>query len=191
MSRPNEQGFCNSDNAFKAVVVIDTVWLAALTYKVWNLSGRVAELEAENKKLLESTKRHDGLISTTKGDVTSVTTTVKKHGSEITGLSKRFKEFSSSVDPENIQTLNDRVECMFDAMKTSGVEVDDYPSDSKKDKKKRPVREKSHSSRRSKRVSTSSESSSSSSSSNDISDPEELNNILNSATQKSKSKHRR
>lgn len=92
MSRGSESSIFTCDTAFKGLVVVDTVWLAALTYSHVQLRNEVACLKEEVAKLTESCKQTDRLMSLNKGEISAANKTLKTHDSQITSINKKLKK---------------------------------------------------------------------------------------------------
>lgn len=180
MSRGPESSYFTCDTAFKGVVIVDTIWLAALTYSHVQLRNEVTCLKEEVAKLQESCKQTNRVTSSNKTDISAAHKTLRTHNSDITSLRKKLRETdpSNRVSVEDFNTLTRQVELMVKNTNSTNV-LSDLSSHSHKSTK-RSDKKKAESESENSSTSSQSTSGSSSSNSEESFDPNEFNDKLNS-----------
>jgi len=180
MNRAPESSYFTCDAAFKGVVIVDTIWLAALTYSHVQMRNEVACLKEEIAKLQDSYKQTDRTTSSNKTDISAAHKTLKSHDGQILGIRKKLKDADSGekINLDEFRVLTRQVELLVKTTKVENL-LSDLPSSTRKTKtSKRSDKKKDESTSEYSAGSSESESSDS----EDPFDPLQFNERLNSVS---------
>lgn len=180
MNQVPESSYFSWDGALKTIVIVDTVWLGALTYSHFKMKNEIACLKDEIAKLQESYKQTDRTTSANKTDICAAHKTLKSHDGQILDIKKKLKNQDSGekINVDDFRRLTRQVEILVNNAKVENL-LNEVPSATCKSRTSKRSNKKKHEST-SEESSVSSENESSSDSEESF-DPLQFNERLNSA----------